>query len=242
MMSIITGFTNFALVPGLVIPWKLGQPFQFWTGFFTFFTSFMYHYLESIDSKFYMDNGRWHWLDNIGSIMQFIILAITLMDNLDRKPDGSYASVHFSRTDLHLGMIGFIITLIMQFKHPWRLENTLIPILIFFAIMGIKNTFIRRPRIDWYYFNRGFSFMSIAAVFFVLGLDENKDYLRFYHGMWHCFVGISSVYLRQMIPKDQYEKGVDHYDTQQRYGFWECFRECFGLNLVFGRRDKVNQE
>ena len=24
MMSIITGFTNFALVPGLVIPWKLG--------------------------------------------------------------------------------------------------------------------------------------------------------------------------------------------------------------------------
>jgi predicted membrane channel-forming protein YqfA (hemolysin III family) len=41
----------------------------------------------------------------------------------------------------------------------------------------------------------GLAFMAIALFFFVRGLDDDNDYLRFNHGLWHLFVGISFYFL-----------------------------------------------
>ena len=45
---------------------------------------------------------------------------------------------------------------------------------------------------------RGLIILGIGLFFFYQGLDEIKDYLRFYHGIWHMFVGISSMYTWQI--------------------------------------------
>ena len=39
--------------------------------------------------------------------------------------------------------------------------------------------------------------MILAFYCFYHGLDDFKDYLRFYHGMWHTFVAIFSFYMWQ---------------------------------------------
>lgn len=46
--------------------------------------------------------------------------------------------------------------------------------------------------------------MVIAFLFFYKGLDDHNDYLRFYHGLWHLFVGIFSFYVWQCKLKENY--------------------------------------
>jgi len=41
---------------------------------------------------------------------------------------------------------------------------------------------------------RGTLILGGAFVCFYFGLDENWDYLRLFHGMWHMLVGIHSFY------------------------------------------------
>lgn len=41
------------------------------------------------------------------------------------------------------------------------------------------------------------TYILLGAVFFAFSQDENKDYLRIYHGMWHLFIGLSAMYTWQ---------------------------------------------
>lgn len=52
----------------------------------------------------------------------------------------------------------------------------------------------RKPNLNYKMFVKGTSIMCIAFFFFKLGLDDNNDYLRIYHGMWHLTVGFASFY------------------------------------------------
>ena len=220
-MLLITGITNFSCFPALYVLYHKGLYFQFHVGVFTFITSFAYHSLESIQwERFYIDRGTWHKLDNIGSITCFIMLFVYWMDNLQFKR-GNYYSKHVVSADTHLNMIGLFITMIMQANHPWWLENTVIPIIIFFVLFLIKVIFIRRPRFNSYYIIRGACLLLVAIYFFTKGLDENSDYLRINHGMWHCFVGMSSFFLWQCIDKDKInDSQIIKFSNQERYNFW----------------------
>jgi len=47
--------------------------------------------------------------------------------------------------------------------------------------------------------------MSLLAItFFVIGFDNNKDYLRIYHGIWHIFYVLAMPFILQVKvkPKD----------------------------------------
>jgi hypothetical protein len=232
LMLVITGLTNFACFPGLYILYHKGLFFQFHIGLFTFLTSFMYHSLESVNiERFYLDRGTWHKLDNIGSIQCFIMLFIYWMDNLNFKK-GNYFSTHTCPKDVHLNMLGLILVLIMQANHPWKLENTVIPIMVFFLALIFKTIFIRRPRYNSYYIKRGSIMLFIAICFFVKGLDEYTDYLRISHGMWHCFVQLSSFYLWQSIDKDAPLEGVVKCESQKRFEFFTVFKTILYLRIL----------
>lgn len=47
--------------------------------------------------------------------------------------------------------------------------------------------------------------MGCAVFSFWQALDEYKDYLRIWHGMWHVFISISSFYLWQC---DRTDSGI----------------------------------
>ena len=202
-MLILTGLTNLACFPALYVAYHKRLYFQFYFGLFTFLTSLMYHSLESLELKeLYLKVSEWHKLDNIGSIQCFIMLMVYFMDNLDKRGD-LYFSKHSSNTDTQLNLIGLFITMIMQANHPWKLENTTTPILIFVGVLCLKLVFVRKSRLNKYYFGRGVSIMTFAVYFFIRGLDDKNDFLRLNHGLWHCCCGLSSFYLWQSIDKDK---------------------------------------
>ena len=130
------------------------------------------------------------------------MLMVYFMDNLDRKRE-IYISKHASNTDFHLNICGLFITLLMQYSHPWRIVNTFYPILIFSVIMFIKVIFIRRSRLNRIFFFKGFVAMMFGVFFFIRGLDDDNDYLRINHGLWHCSASIATFYLWQSIDKDK---------------------------------------
>jgi hypothetical protein len=152
------------------------------------------------------------------------------MDNLTYKK-GSYYSNHACPKDMHLNMLGLFIVMIMQANNAWKIENTIIPIILFVIAFILKVTFIRRPRYNPYFIKRGVGMLLIAICFFSKGLNEREDYLRIHHGMWHCFVGISSFFLWQSIDKDCPEPGVLKCEPQKRYEFFSVLKAILCFNF-----------
>ncbi len=185
MMAFITSFSNLALIPGLFMMKKRKRIFEFYIGFLAFMSSFMYHFTESLNIKIILKPGRWHKLDNISSITAFNALFI---NNFNFNNE---------QNKLDLNFISMILVLLFQFDHFWKLKNTIIPIIICIFFMCINNYNKGNPKFEKKPMFLGFIYLVIAIIFFVLGLDDDNDYLRIYHSVWHFFIGISTFYLWQ---------------------------------------------
>ncbi len=100
-----------------------------------------------------------------------------------------------------------------QERAPWNINYTIVPIAIPIAILLGKMMYLARGSnhsvfdvLHWYtrksphwlfnkHFNIGMFFMTVAMFFFVRGLDDENDYLRYNHGLWHLFVGFAFYFL-----------------------------------------------
>jgi predicted membrane channel-forming protein YqfA (hemolysin III family) len=89
----------------------------------------------------------------------------------------------------------------MQTKHPWELHNTYVPVLLFVAILFIKIAMREPTKYNREQTKLGLFFMVFAVTCFILGLDDDNDYLRIYHGFWHLFGSIANFYLWQVIDR-----------------------------------------
>jgi len=189
LMVAITAVSNLAFTPALILLIRKKYYFPVFLGLFTEFTSFTYHFMESIALRKFlnMDEYQWHRLDNIGSITCFMSLAVFLMDN--RNPE----------LDIILNYTALIINLILQESDPWNLLTTVVPILSYFLlihIMAWKRN--RSPVYNKKMHRYGFIGLVPGVICFYYGLDEFKDYLRFFHGCWHFFIGVSSFFIWQV--------------------------------------------
>lgn len=186
LTAFISGFSNFALIPGLLLMRHKRRFFEFYIGFLTFLSSFLYHFTESINVKVILKPGRWHKLDNIGSISGINSLFINSFNN-------------FTNDDkLEANFISLIIIFLFQFDHFWKIENTVFPIIICLICLILNYILSGVPKVNKEMLYRGFFFLSIAVVMFVFGLDDDNDYLRIYHSLWHFFIGIATFYLWQI--------------------------------------------
>lgn len=196
LMVLITAISNFASIPAIILLLRKRNFFAGFMALFTEITSFMYHFMESIALKKFMnmDEYQWHKLDNIGSISCFMALAVFLADT--RNQD----------LDLILDYIALIVTLILQESDPWNILNTVSPIILYFLLIPIFS--IQRKRLPSYnrkMSRKGYVCLLAAIACFSLALDEFNDYLRFFHGCWHFFVGASSFYLAQVKVPEGHE-------------------------------------
>lgn len=230
-MFISTGLTNFLCFPALYVVYKRGMVFGFMIGFFTFFCSLMYHSLDSLEiPQVYITRSEWHKLDNIGSIMSLIYLAVFLMDNIE-KVEGKYSSEYEGKTDRALCYFGLFITLLMQTKHPWDIENTVVPVVIFYVALAFKLIFYRRPRIYYDNFNRGCLILGFGFFCFYKGLDDDNDYLRIWHGIWHCCGSTSLFYFYQSLSKNKHllDLEIDPGHIYQNYSYFRTFLYIYSL-------------
>ena len=193
VMTVVVGLTNLCCWPALYVVYKQNLLLTFWNGIFTFVCSFMYHMMEPLNiEKIYLTGSQWHKLDNIGSIMWFVLLAIYMMDNAPRQP---IESPPMCNTDIHLFFIGLFLALIMQTEHPWKLENTLVPVVLFLILLLLSVTLRGPGKYRSSQLKRGGIFLLIAFYCFGKGLDDDNDYLRIFHGCWHMFGSIAIFYI-----------------------------------------------
>ncbi len=99
------------------------------------------------------------------------------------------------------------IILFCQERGPWKLIHLVIPLCCsvfttlfkFWTLGGVpqfnKSIQDNVTLLTIAYVWVGAILGCIALVFFVFGLNEDEDYLRIYHGLWHFFAGLAIYFI-----------------------------------------------
>lgn len=210
IMAFITGSSNFVVIPGIVMTFKLRNDFDIFISLLTFLASFMYHVCDGLDMKIYMKEGKWHVLDNIGSICAINSMIVDIM-NISR------------RTKNKLMFLNLFVVLLLQFADPWNIINTITPIVVY-SLLAIYINFFKHPRAKSLLntdrpkiITHGLYLVPFSIIFFILGLDEHTDYLRIYHSIWHILIGYSTFYLKLLNYPQEYTEYSDLFLTQQSH-------------------------
>lgn len=184
--------THLALLPLIWICWRL----RYWdflvVGVATFVTSILYHICEVFEAKacyghhsrylLRMTCGQWHRLDNVFAILSLQLLCVHLL-----RP--RFKHTHWLAKLLPWSAVA--ITTWAQEAGPWMIEFTIIPIALFAAPLLV---FPPRMSTPWWWVVALF-FAAIASFAFAKGLDDGRDYLRMWHGLWHMAASALSVSL-----------------------------------------------
>ena len=183
LMGIIVIFTNAATIPVMnVLLRKPAMQFEGIIGMMSGFTSFMYHLCEVLNTDIYLTELEWHRLDNVFVISGICIFIMHMLGN------------SHSRILIYLALITAIL---FQERYPWDLRFTIAPIVVF-SVIGIVNRLLNWNKIavsyNWGNCLKTAGYLSVGSYFFIKGLDEYDDYLRFNHGLWHLFSGAAIYY------------------------------------------------
>lgn len=187
VMAFITGISSVTCIPVLLLMAILHRSFEFYIGAMTIFTSVMYHVCESLDVVIYLDQEKWHMLDNIASICGMNALLISLLN------------CHYDyNKQLRLNLLSLLLVLVMQTSHPWELFNTITPVAAFGILLIYDYWTHGVPKCNRSALYKGVTILVLAFAMFVRGLDDANDYLRIAHSLWHVLIGFSSFYLWQI--------------------------------------------
>ena len=194
---LVTAVTNLLAVPFLFrrsVLLKRHLAFEVCLSAFTIATSFMYHLCDSLQlygsRGLWLGEGAWHRLDNVGSILCFVVLLIHFTDYAD---------------ELHAQINKFVmlwLVLLAQEYAPWDLRFTVGPIALQVVIFAVKRIIVdggTLPPLDPHMAKRAAALQGAAFVFFYFGLDEHSDPMRICHGLWHTFSAVASQYHWRVI-------------------------------------------
>jgi hypothetical protein len=188
---ILSSLTNLAGLPAIVVVWKRGLIFESVIMFFTFVTSFMYHFCESVQLNIWLSEGQWHKMDNIGSIMCFVLCFLYLADLKDQMVSDT------------LKYLFLMVVILLQEKSPWNLLFTILPIVVAGAIFVGSRFFLQAGIAQQYnqtYLKYALCLHWVGVVFFVRALDDKTDPYRIFHGGWHLFTGTAAYFDWQLLP------------------------------------------
>ena len=190
IMAIIDSISNLPIGPTIFLIKYQKKIFSYYLGYFSMIASIMYHICESLDIKIFLEQLKWHELDNIGAMYAFSQMSVPLTklnNNLDYITKKNY--------------IFFFTILLFQQRGPWILINTVLPLVIDFSLAIFQIIIYGLPEYNKKIMYNAGIFMTISLVFFYKGLDDLNDYLRIWHSLWHIFIGLTSFYLLQIQEK-----------------------------------------
>ena len=130
-----------------------------------------------------MNAGSWHRLDNIYAILN--VQSMFLF----------FADFKAATTNDAVRWLCLSLCLFFQELSPWNLLCTVLPILLAAFIMLSKYIATQQlPTFDRMNLGLGFLACIVGIVFFQRGLDEDNDYLRLNHSVWHAMAGIATYF------------------------------------------------
>ena len=86
IMAIIDSISNLPIGPTIFLIKYQKKIFSYYLGYFSMIASIMYHICESLDIKIFLEQLKWHELDNIGAMYAFSQMSVPLTklnNNLD---------------------------------------------------------------------------------------------------------------------------------------------------------------
>jgi Protein of unknown function (DUF3522) len=181
--------THLCLLPGVWVCWRKKERELFVLSLCTLFVSFMYHIAEVINNHHCfvkysthkklllgMTDGQWHRLDNVFAILSIQYLCVFLSDLAEWKHG--------------VGLLCMAFTFWCQEIGPWKLVYTMLPVtfpLVFLLFRGVVGNVRMSRKSLWV----GLVALVPAGICFAKGLDDDRDYLRIWHGGWHVFANIA---------------------------------------------------
>jgi predicted membrane channel-forming protein YqfA (hemolysin III family) len=208
IQSMTTVISNGFQLPMVFICLRSQFYFEAIIGFCVFVTSTLYHAGETHQIKILgMNPGQWHRLDNIFAIMSVNALFFGLFSAIEGNQlrnartgekisnSSREAQAHFKKMQKRMEIMrwaSMCFAIWCQEKAPWKEMFTIIPIVIpsllaifFYVLDEIK------PIYNLKWLLAGISLMGCAIGAFAIGLDDENDWCRIYHGLWHTFVSSS---------------------------------------------------
>lgn len=148
-------------------------------------TAFLYNLTNSYGIVLFLNEITWHKINNVVSTTYLCLLLIHLI-GLENKD-----------TNTILSYLAFTLVWIAQLKDEYWMDNsmyTVFVVIIFAALPFIKHisVFLKKRELPPFNFKSlllGSISGFIASIFFLLGLNSDKDWLRHWHGLSHLFFG-----------------------------------------------------
>ena len=190
IMGIINSISNLPIGPTIFLIKYQKKLFSYYLGYFSMIVSIMYHLCESLDIKIILEQKKWHELDNIGAMYAFSQMSVPLTKF-------AYDLNYITKKNY----LFFFLILFFQQRGPWELINTILPLVIDFSIAIIQIIKYGPPNFNKKIMYNAAIFMGLSLFFFYKGLDDLNDYLRIWHSLWHCSIGITSFYFLQLQEK-----------------------------------------
>ena len=182
--------SHFGFFPSVFVAWKMRLYSLLSCEVFTLLTSLLYHVNEVLNSGMCSadgnranppvlllntSEGHWHRMDNVFSVLSVQFVCVYLAKAVSEG----------YKTTL-LWTLAFSTMVCMEIS-PWALWATVGPLLI--PVCLLVFSVWRHPIKRDAYAIAGFSLLPVALFCFAKGLDDEKDYLRIWHGCWHIAIG-----------------------------------------------------
>jgi len=176
----ITGVSNCFMLPAAFKAWSSGLYFDAIVGAFAISTSTVYHTLETLNTTFLGgDSLRFHQADNVFSVALFCFFAI------------QFAQIESPAVTDGLKLVILGISVCVQCIAPWNPWYSFVPIMT--VCCGVISYLLIQRKLPEIC-KRNFRIAAVTFTFsissFIVGLHDDYDYLRIFHGLWHFFVSI----------------------------------------------------
>lgn len=174
--------THVPMFYSIVIMHRSNMPFEAALMCFAILVSVLYHTCDCYNSTLFLNGIQWHRLDNIGAITTIIFLHIHL------------SCIENEMVEKYLKYFCFFLVIILQEGHPWDERYTIVPILLSILIPVYHHVYLKKRGRGLYVKKMmiGLTAFVVAGFFFVLGLDDNNDPARLFHGLFHVFISITA--------------------------------------------------
>uniref|UniRef100_A0A7S3F9H8 Uncharacterized protein n=1 Tax=Haptolina ericina TaxID=156174 RepID=A0A7S3F9H8_9EUKA len=191
--------TDIAFVPPLVVMHRFRRHFELYIGVFQLATGFLYNFCNALNMNVFLSELQWHALNNILTTTYFLLLLIHLQANTNPT------------VDIVLRYAAFTAVWIAQIKDEyWNPWYTALVVAVFCMMPVCKFCgAMRLPPYEPEKLLKGAVAGVASAVCFVVGLDDQVDPFRLFHGLSQALVGLALYYLWQLVPLHESEKKIE---------------------------------
>ena len=196
---VFTACTDLALVPALIVMARYRRHFEMFVGILQMTCALAYNICNALHVTIFLKETEWQMMNNVMAITYFALLMIHLAHSENEN------------LNIVLRYIAFATIAIAQVKDRfWSLRWTYGPIVTFGALPALK--MLKEKRLPPYNRSRmikGLGFGAVGCVCFRIGLDDKHDPFRFWHGMFHLFIGMALYHLWGIVPDPDSAKKSD---------------------------------